>query len=78
MSRVSFSAHSCAQGQMGKLLIILAHDRPGGQKARLALARAAYSRAEIQLLDDPLSAVDPRVGRILFNRCLGPDGIMKV
>ena len=50
----------------------------GGQKARLALARAAYSRADIQLLDDPLSAVDPRVGRILFDKCLGPNGIMQV
>ena len=50
----------------------------GGQKARLALARAAYSRADIMLLDDPLSAVDPRIGRILFQECLGPQGIMKV
>ena len=50
----------------------------GGQKARLALARAAYSRADIQLLDDPLSAVDPRVGRILFDKCLGPKGTMQV
>ena len=50
----------------------------GGQKARLALARAAYSRADVQLLDDPLSAVDPRVGRILFDKCLGPKGIMQV
>ena len=50
----------------------------GGQKARLALARAAYSRADIMLLDDPLSAVDPRVGRVLFRECLGPQGIMKV
>ncbi len=50
---------------------------PGGQKARLALARAAYSGAEIQLLDDPLSAVDPRVGRTLFDKCLGPGGIMQ-
>jgi hypothetical protein len=40
----------------------------GGQKARVALARAAYSGAAVQLLDDPLSAVDPRVGRILFDR----------
>ena len=30
------------------------------------------------LLDDPLSAVDPRVGRILFQECLGPQGIMQV
>ena len=50
----------------------------GGQKARLALARAAYSGADIQLLDDPLSAVDPRVGRILFDKCLGPGGMMEV
>jgi ABC-type multidrug transport system fused ATPase/permease subunit len=40
----------------------------GGQKARVALARAAYSGAAIQLLDDPLSAVDPRVGRTLFDK----------
>ncbi|KAG6858944.1 hypothetical protein C0991_001605, partial [Blastosporella zonata] len=30
----------------------------GGQKARVALARAVYSRARYVLLDDPLSAVD--------------------
>lgn len=48
----------------------------GGQKARVALARAAYSQADVQLLDDPLSAVDPRVGRILFDKCIGPQGVM--
>ena len=30
----------------------------GGQKARLSLARAVYSRADVVILDDPLSAVD--------------------
>jgi ABC-type nitrate/sulfonate/bicarbonate transport system ATPase subunit len=34
----------------------------------VALARATYSRAQVQLLDDPLSAVDPRVGRQLFDK----------
>jgi len=31
----------------------------GGQKARISLARALYSEADIYLFDDPLSAVDP-------------------
>ncbi|KAI8847273.1 P-loop containing nucleoside triphosphate hydrolase protein [Chytridium lagenaria] len=35
----------------------------GGQRARLALARAVYSDADVYLLDDPLSAVDTKVGR---------------
>lgn len=38
----------------------------GGQKARLALARAVYSRADLVLLDDPLSAVDAKVQKKLF------------
>uniref|UniRef100_A0A1I7XVD1 ABC transporter domain-containing protein n=1 Tax=Heterorhabditis bacteriophora TaxID=37862 RepID=A0A1I7XVD1_HETBA len=40
----------------------------GGQKARVALARAIYSDADIFLLDDPLSAVDAAVGRYLFDK----------
>ncbi|KAI9159389.1 hypothetical protein H9P43_008729 [Blastocladiella emersonii ATCC 22665] len=39
----------------------------GGQKARVALARAVYSRAATLLLDDPLAALDPTVGRKLFD-----------
>ncbi|KAH8359400.1 hypothetical protein KR093_006524 [Drosophila rubida] len=42
----------------------------GGQKARISLARAVYRRAEIYLLDDPLSAVDTHVGRHLFDQCM--------
>ncbi|KAL1499953.1 hypothetical protein AB1Y20_012634 [Prymnesium parvum] len=42
----------------------------GGQKARIALARACYSDASVFLLDDVLSAVDAEVGAALVTKCL--------
>ncbi|XP_030626406.1 canalicular multispecific organic anion transporter 1 isoform X1 [Chanos chanos] len=49
----------------------------GGQKQRVSLARAAYSSADTYLLDDPLSAVDSHVGKHLFERVIGPNGLLK-
>ena len=42
----------------------------GGQRHRVALARAVYAAADVYLLDDPLSAVDAHVGKHLFERCI--------
>ncbi|EIW82712.1 multidrug resistance-associated ABC transporter [Coniophora puteana RWD-64-598 SS2] len=40
----------------------------GGQKARVALARAVYARTKYVLLDDPLSAVDSHTARFLYEK----------
>ncbi|KAE8376148.1 P-loop containing nucleoside triphosphate hydrolase protein, partial [Aspergillus bertholletiae] len=45
----------------------------GGQKTRVALARALYSRAGILLLDDIFSAVDIHTARHLFTHALTGD-----
>ncbi|TFL03667.1 P-loop containing nucleoside triphosphate hydrolase protein [Pterulicium gracile] len=42
----------------------------GGQRARIALARAMYSQAECILLDDPLAAVDMHTAQHLVEHCL--------
>ncbi|KAF7728803.1 hypothetical protein EC973_005429, partial [Apophysomyces ossiformis] len=42
----------------------------GGQKARVSLARAVYSRAQIVLMDDVLSAVDAPTATHIYNRCI--------
>nr|XP_018259698.1 ATP-binding cassette transporter [Kwoniella dejecticola CBS 10117]OBR81856.1 ATP-binding cassette transporter [Kwoniella dejecticola CBS 10117] len=45
----------------------------GGQKARVALARAVYSYTQHVLLDDPLAAVDSHTAKHLTDKCLnGP------
>ncbi|KER28839.1 hypothetical protein T265_13503, partial [Opisthorchis viverrini] len=48
----------------------------GGQKQRISLARAVYQKADIYLLDDPLSAVDAHVANALFSQVIGPQGLL--
>ena len=43
----------------------------------MSLARAVYFNADIYLLDDPLSAVDTHVGKHIFDKVVGPRGILK-
>ncbi|RXM37152.1 Multidrug resistance-associated protein 1 [Acipenser ruthenus] len=49
----------------------------GGQKQRVSLARAVYREADVYLLDDPLSAVDAHVGQHIFEKVIGPKGVLR-
>jgi ABC-type multidrug transport system fused ATPase/permease subunit len=45
----------------------------GGQKARVALARAVYSKAKVIMLDDPLSALDHQTAEFIVHKLIdGP------
>jgi ABC-type multidrug transport system fused ATPase/permease subunit len=46
----------------------------GGQRFRVSLARALYSRAELLVMDDVFSAVDVHVGKRLLQTLTGPLG----
>ena len=48
----------------------------GGQKARVALARAVYANADVVCLDDVLSAVDAHTARYIWDTCF-IDGLLR-
>ena len=47
----------------------------GGQKTRMAIARAFYSQKDIYLFDDPISALDVHVGKVVMEE--GVMGFLK-
>ncbi|KAE9392058.1 hypothetical protein BT96DRAFT_959412 [Gymnopus androsaceus JB14] len=49
----------------------------GGQQARIALARALYTRKEIYVFDDPLSALDSTTSTYIFKALFGPQGLLR-
>ncbi|KAK1831127.1 ABC transporter, partial [Podospora conica] len=49
----------------------------GGQRARVALARAVFARCELVLLDDCFSALDGETETQVFTNLLGPEGLFR-
>jgi ATP-binding cassette, subfamily C (CFTR/MRP), member 1 len=47
----------------------------GGQRQRVALARAAYRRADIYLLDNPISALDDATQEFIWNNLI--EGVLR-
>lgn len=41
------------------------------------MARSVYNNSNLYLLDDPLSAVDSHVGKHIFEKVIGPEGLLK-
>ena len=48
----------------------------GGQRARVALARAVYGNADLYLFDDCLAALDAVVAQRVFMRCMSEGGLL--
>lgn len=42
----------------------------GGQKTRIALARAVYQDKQIYMFDDIMSALDAKVAKYIFKNCI--------
>ncbi|TFK76776.1 hypothetical protein BDN72DRAFT_873327 [Pluteus cervinus] len=61
--------HAGDQTEVGEKGLTLS----GGQKARVTLARAIYSKAKIILLDDVLAALDVHTAKWIIDKCFSGD-----
>ncbi|KAH9915163.1 P-loop containing nucleoside triphosphate hydrolase protein [Epithele typhae] len=82
MDRAWFNTvvHACALDidfGAGALDSRVAKGLSGGQKARIALARAMYSRCDTYLLDDVFAALDATTSIAVFESLLGRNGLLK-
>ncbi|KAJ7667519.1 P-loop containing nucleoside triphosphate hydrolase protein [Mycena polygramma] len=57
--------------------LALARGLSGGQKARVALARAVYSRLDVVVLDDVFAALDPETSSTVFGALFGAEGLLR-
>jgi len=49
----------------------------GGQRARIGLARAFYRDSQVLLLDDPLSAIDSTLSRLIYQNAIQELGVKR-
>ncbi|KAI7337080.1 multidrug resistance-like protein [Hortaea werneckii] len=49
----------------------------GGQRHRIAIARALYSRKRLIIVDDVFGALDKRTARNVFRKVFGADGLLR-
>jgi ABC-type bacteriocin/lantibiotic exporter with double-glycine peptidase domain len=48
-----------------------------GQKQRLAIARAVYSKNDLVIFDDVFSGLDVNTQGNVVSRLIGPDGLLR-